>query len=71
MNIEKYNILHDELMKRLESGEITVEMAKEVHDLAFDKYITEGFFDRFSKKAKEEEQKKDEAIKKHQILVMK
>jgi hypothetical protein len=42
MNIEKYNKLHDELMKRLESGEITTEQAKEVNDLAFDKYITES-----------------------------
>lgn len=39
MNIEKYNKLHDEIMKRLENGEITMEQAKEVNDLAFDKYI--------------------------------
>ena len=41
-NFEKYNKLHDEVMKRLENGEITVEQAKEVNDLAFDKYITEA-----------------------------
>jgi hypothetical protein len=40
-NFEKYNKLHDEVLKRLEDGEITVETAKEVTDLAFDKYITE------------------------------
>lgn len=42
MNIEKYNKLHNELMNRLEAGEITTERAKEINDLAFDKYITEG-----------------------------
>lgn len=40
-NFEKYNKLHNEIMKRLEDGEITVEQAKEVSDLAFDKYISE------------------------------
>lgn len=38
-NFEMYLQLHDEIMNRLESGEITIEMAKEVKDLAFDKYI--------------------------------
>lgn len=38
-NFEKYLSLHNEIMNRLESGEITAEMAKNVNDLAFDKYI--------------------------------
>jgi hypothetical protein len=41
MNIEKYNKLHTEIMKKLENGEITTERAKEINDLAYDKYITE------------------------------
>lgn len=45
MNIEKYNKIHNELMNRLENGKITVENAKEVHDLVFDKYIAEGAID--------------------------
>ena len=40
MNIEKYSKLHNEIMKKLENGDITVERAKEVNDLAFNKYIT-------------------------------
>jgi hypothetical protein len=42
MNIEKYNKLHDEIMKRLENGEITIETAREVNDLAFEKYMYES-----------------------------
>ena len=42
-NFEKYNKLHAEIMKRLEAGEITTEQAKEVNDLAFEKYITEDY----------------------------
>lgn len=42
MNIEKYNKLHNELMRRLESGEIAVESVKEVHNLVFNKYIVEA-----------------------------
>lgn len=50
MNIEKYSKLHNEIMKKLENGEITVENAKEINDLAFNKYITEGkFSDAFNK----------------------
>ena len=41
-NFEKYNKIHDEVMKRLEDGEITTEMAKEVNDLAFEKYLLEA-----------------------------
>lgn len=43
-NYEKYNKLHAEVMKRLEDGEITIETAKEVNDLAFEKYVTENAF---------------------------
>lgn len=42
MNIEKYNKLHDTIMQRLSNGEITVEKAKDVADLAFSKYINEN-----------------------------
>lgn len=42
MNIQRYLTLHNEIMNRLEAGEITTETAKEINDLAFDKYITEG-----------------------------
>ena len=42
MNIEKYNKLHNEIMKRLESNEITTESAKAINNLAFDKYIVEN-----------------------------
>ena len=41
-NFEKYSKLHDEVMKRLEDGEITIEKAKEINDLAFEKYISEA-----------------------------
>ena len=41
-NFDRYNKLHDEIMKRLEDGEITTERAKEVNDLAFEKYILEA-----------------------------
>ena len=40
-NFERYSKLHDEIMRRLEVGEITTEQAKEVNDLVFEKYIIE------------------------------
>ena len=42
MSIEKYNKIHDELIKKLEDGEITIEQAKEINELAFDKYVLES-----------------------------
>jgi NAD(P)H-flavin reductase len=44
-------------MKKLEAGEITTEQAKEINDLAYDKYIMEGVFDKI-KKSKESKKKK-------------
>lgn len=40
-NFERYNKLHNEVMKRLEDGEITTESAKELNDKFFDRYIIE------------------------------
>ena len=40
-NFERYGALHNEIMTRLENGEITTETAKEVIDAAFDKYVVE------------------------------
>jgi mevalonate kinase len=40
-NFEKYSAIHAEVMNKLESGEITAEQAKEIKDLAFDKYVVE------------------------------
>ena len=40
-NFEKYNKLHDEVMKRLKDGEITIETAKGIVDISFNKYIVE------------------------------
>ena len=42
-NFERYNALHDEVMKRLEEGEITTEQAKSVIAMSFEKYCTETF----------------------------
>lgn len=41
-NFEKYNKLHNEVIKRLKDGKITTEQAKEVHDKIFNKYIIES-----------------------------
>jgi len=38
-NFKKYNILHNEVMKRLDEGEITIEQVKELNNRFFDKYI--------------------------------
>lgn len=64
-NFEKYNKLHTEIMKKLENGEITIEKAKEVNDLAFDKYITEGItMNRLKKNlVYDKDNKKDDTIK--------
>ena len=40
-NFERYNALHNEVMKRLEEGEITTESAKELNDRFFDRYVVE------------------------------
>ena len=45
-NYERYADIHNEIMNRLEAGEITTEQAKELDDTFFDKYITEGKFAR-------------------------
>ena len=44
MNIEKYTKLHNEIMTRLEVGKITTETAKEMNDIAFDKYIADDLY---------------------------
>ena len=41
MDFEKYSLIHDELMKKLEDGEITTEQVKELDNLMFDKFILE------------------------------
>ena len=41
-NFQKYSMIHTEVMNRLEDGQITVEMAKAINSLAFDKYLTEN-----------------------------
>lgn len=41
-NFKKYSIIHNEIINRLEAGTIPIGNAKEVIDLAFDKYITEN-----------------------------
>ena len=44
-NFERYTALHEELMKRLENGEITTEQAKILNDKFFDKYVVESAYD--------------------------
>jgi predicted nucleic acid-binding protein len=41
-DIKKYSKIHDEVIKRVQSNEITAECAKEINDLAFQKYIVES-----------------------------
>ena len=64
-NFERYNKLHNEVMTRLEKEEITIEQAKDVIDLAFDKYMVESGEDVEKLKARhdtlEREYKKCEA----------
>jgi hypothetical protein len=54
---QNLNILNID-MKKLEAGEITTEQAKEINDLAYDKYIMEGVFDKI-KKSKESKKRKE------------
>ena len=41
-NFERYNQLHDEIIKRLKNEELTIETAKSACNLIFDKYIMEA-----------------------------
>lgn len=41
-----YNIIYEELQDKVYSGEITLEFAEMVNDLAYDKYISESLIDR-------------------------
>ena len=41
-DFNRYRLIHNEIMKRLEVGEITTEQAKSVIDLAFDKYTNDS-----------------------------
>lgn len=52
-NFERYHALHDEVMKRLEDGEITTESAKELNDRFFNRYIMDDNI--FTEKATREE----------------
>ena len=51
-NLQRYNSIHSEVMARLEKGELTTEQAKDVIDLAFDKYMIESSEDIKKLKAK-------------------
>ena len=57
-NIEKYESIHAEIMNRLKTGKITVEMAKEVNDQAFSKYVVESGDDKQALRDKVAELKK-------------
>lgn len=50
LNFEKYYKVHNEVMDRLESGELTIEQAKEINDMAFDRYLMENKFTDAAKK---------------------
>ena len=52
-NFDRYNRLHTEIINRLEKGEITTEQAKDVVNLAFNKYIVEAENDTLSDDDKE------------------
>ena len=41
-NFDKYNLMHEEIMFKMENGEITIECARQLNDLAFNKYIAEA-----------------------------
>ncbi len=43
---EIYDLIYTELCDRIEQGEITMEFAEVVNDLAYDKYIMESAIDR-------------------------
>ena len=58
-NFERYNKIHNEVMTRLEKEEITVEQAKDVIDLAFDKYMVESGEDIEKLKARHDELQKE------------
>lgn len=41
---EKYLLLHDKIMEKVANDEITTEQAKELNDLAFNKYVIESSY---------------------------
>ena len=60
-NIERYNKLASELQTRLDREDITLEFADKVNDLAYEKYVLEGFL--FKKKKSDKDKLKDEIEK--------
>lgn len=38
----KYNLIFKTLQSKVNSGELTLEQAEEVNELAYQKYVTEG-----------------------------
>lgn len=42
--MNKYEIIFSTLQKRVDNGELTLEKASEINDLAYEKYVTESFF---------------------------
>lgn len=60
-NIESYNKIVEELQNRITSNQITLEFAEKVNDLAYNKYISEGFL--FKKKKSDKDKLKDDIEK--------
>ena len=42
--MNKYEIIFNTLQKKVDNGELTLEKASEINDLAYEKYVTESFF---------------------------
>ena len=61
-NLNKYDLLHTELMKRLEEGEITTEQAKYLNNKFFDKYIIEDEIDIYNEGFKDSVKEKTDKV---------
>ena len=63
-NFEMYNVIFEKLQEKLNNGELTIEQANEVNDLAFDKYVFDDMFEEATKELTPEQKAEIKAKRK-------
>jgi len=69
--MNKYNLIFNTLQSKVNSGELTLEQAEEVNELAYQKYITESVVKKILDSHKKKKEEKLKKIQERQIIMNK